>query len=69
MPRDQDVATKLDALIRLTALHVVGDRKGQDAIELLGRADLDTDLIADVVRTSPATVRAALSRARRRERK
>jgi DNA-directed RNA polymerase specialized sigma24 family protein len=66
MPRDQDLGAKLDALVRLTALQVVGDRKGKDAIELLGRAGLDTDLIAEMVDTSSATVRAALSRARRK---
>ena len=66
MAAGQDFGTKLDALIRLTALQVMGERTGADAITRLGRAGLDNDLIAELVRTSPATVRATLSRARRK---
>ncbi len=66
MPASQDLASKLDTLIRLSALQVLGEKSGAEAIVLLGRAGLDTDLIADIVGTTPATVRAALSRARRR---
>jgi DNA-binding CsgD family transcriptional regulator len=62
----QDLGSKLDALIRLTALQVVGDKTGVEAISELGRAGLDNDLIAEIVGTTPATVRAALSRARRK---
>jgi DNA-directed RNA polymerase specialized sigma24 family protein len=63
--REPDLGSKLDLLIRLTALQVVGERTGAEAIVLLGRASLDTELIAGVVGTSPPTVRATLSRARR----
>ena len=66
MAANQDLEAKLDALIRLTALHAIGERTGAEAIAFLGRAGLDSDLIAQVVGTSPATVRSALSRARRR---
>ena len=62
----QDLGVKMELLIRLTALQVFGDRTGAEAIALLGRAGLDNDLIAEIVGTTPATVRAALSRARRR---
>lgn len=66
MPVQQDLGGKIDALIRLTALQVLGDRTGAEAIALLGRAGLDNDLIAEIVGTTPATVRGALSRVRRR---
>lgn len=62
----QDLGSKLDALIRLTALQILGDKTGAEAIALLARAGLDNDLIAEVVGTTPATVRAALSRIRRK---
>jgi DNA-binding CsgD family transcriptional regulator len=66
MAGNQDLGTKLDALIRLTALNVLGDKTGAEAIEVLGRADLDNELIAVIVGTTPATVRSTLSRARRK---
>jgi DNA-binding CsgD family transcriptional regulator len=63
----QDLGSKMDVLIRLTAIQLVGDLKGADAIALLARAGLDNDVIAEIVGTTPATVRAALSRVRRRD--
>jgi DNA-binding CsgD family transcriptional regulator len=66
MPSQQDLATKMDALIRLTALQVLGDKTGAEAIAVLGRAGLDSELIAEIVGTTPSTVRGALSRVRRR---
>jgi hypothetical protein len=66
MDTRDDVASKLDLLVRLTALHVLGDKTGADAIRFLARAGLSNDVIADIVRTTPATVRAALSRARKK---
>jgi DNA-directed RNA polymerase specialized sigma24 family protein len=60
-----DIGGKLDALIRLTALQLLGERTGAEAITRLARAGLDTELIAEIVGTSPSTVRSALSRARR----
>ena len=65
MPPPQDLAGRLDTLIRLTAMQVLGDRTGNDAIVLLAHAGLDNELIGELVGTSPATVRATLSRARR----
>lgn len=66
MASQLDLNAKMDALIRLTALQVLGERTGAEAIALLGRAGLDNDLIAEIVGTTPATVRGALSRVRRR---
>ena len=57
--------SQLEILVRLAAVQLVGERTGADAILVLAKAGLDTDLIAEVVDTTPATVRAALSRARR----
>lgn len=62
----QDQGQKLDILIRLAALQLVGERKGGEAIAVLGRAGMDNDLIADVVGTTPGTVRATLSRERKK---
>jgi hypothetical protein len=58
---------KVDALIRLTALGLLGDRTGSDAITLLDRAGLDTDVIAGIVGTTAATVRSARSRTARKK--
>jgi DNA-binding CsgD family transcriptional regulator len=65
MAAPQDVGSKMDALIRLTALQLIGDKTGAEAIALLGRSGLDNEVIALVVGTTPATVRATLSRVRR----
>jgi len=52
---------KLDALVRLTAVSVLGGKTGGEAIDVLARAGLDNDLIADLVGTTPGTVRARRS--------
>jgi DNA-binding NarL/FixJ family response regulator len=61
------ITGKLDALIRLTAVGILGDRTGGEAIALLVRAGLDTEAIAEIVGTTPATVRAARSRNARKK--
>jgi len=65
MAATQDLGAKLDTLIRLMALQLIGERTGAEAITVLARAGLDNDMIADLVGTSVPTVRATLSRARR----
>jgi hypothetical protein len=62
----QDLGTKMDTLIRLTALQLIGDKTGAEAVGILDRAGLDNELIADIVGTTAATVRAARSRVRRK---
>lgn len=51
------IGEKLDALIRLTAVSVLGGKTGGEAIDLLARAGLDNELIADLVGTTKETVR------------
>lgn len=63
---DQEVLAKLDVLVRLTAITALGDRSGGEAIAVLARAGLDNEVIADLVGTTTATVRAARSRIRRK---
>lgn len=62
MVATDEVARKLDTLIRLTAAQVMGERTGADAIGVLARAGLENDLIAELIGTTPATVRKARSR-------
>ena len=56
-PEWADVGAKLDVLIRLTAVSVLGGKTGGDAIDALARAGLDNDLIAELVGTTKETVR------------
>jgi hypothetical protein len=51
------IGAKLDALIRLMAVSVLGSKTGGEAIDLLARAGLDNDLIADLVGTTKESVR------------
>jgi len=63
---DTDLGAKLDILIHLTAIQVLGDKTGAEAIAVLGRVGLSNELIAGIVGAKPSTVRSALSRARRK---
>lgn len=53
----RDLAARLDVLIRLTAVSVLGDKTGGEAIDLLAHAGLDNETIADLVGTTKETVR------------
>jgi len=66
MATTQDLGAKLDVLIRLAALQAIGERTGTEAISLLARAGLDNEMIASLVGTSEASVRATRSRMRRK---
>jgi hypothetical protein len=66
MATDNDLNAKMDTLICLTALQVLGDRTGTEAIILLGRAGLSNNVVADLVNTTPPSVRSVLSKARTR---
>lgn len=63
---DQKVSAQLDVLIRLTAINALGDKSGGEAIAVLARGGLDNEVIADLVGTTTATVRAARSRMRKK---
>jgi predicted transcriptional regulator len=67
MATAQDLGPKINTLNRLTALQVLGEKTGAEAIAVPGRAGLDNELIAELIGTTPATVRAALSRVRRKD--
>jgi hypothetical protein len=58
---DGGIGEKLDALIKLTAVSVLGDKTGGEAIDVLLRAGLDNDMIADLAGTTPGTFRARRS--------
>lgn len=66
MSNQHDLVAKLDALVRLVALQLIGDKTATEAIRVLGRSGLDNELIAEIVGTTPGTVRGTLSRARRK---
>lgn len=55
----------VDRLTRLIAVGLTKGAKQAEAIELLARADLPNDLIAAILDTTPATVRATRSRQNR----
>jgi DNA-directed RNA polymerase specialized sigma24 family protein len=65
---EASLAAKVDTLIRLTALLLVRETGPTEAIKILGRSGMESSEIAEVVGTTPATVRATLSRARRARR-
>ena len=58
---DGGTGDKLDVLIKLTAVSVLGDKTGGEAIDVLLRTGLDNEMIADLVGTTAGTVRARRS--------
>lgn len=71
MPDQQndEVITRLDKLIRLVATNLVIGKSQTEQIGLLSRAGLQPKEIADIVGTTPNTVRVTLSTARKQNRK
>jgi len=57
---------QLEILIRLTAIQVLGEKKGAEAITVLGQAGLDAKAIAELLGTTEATVRSRLSKERKK---
>ena len=51
---------KLDAIIKLLAINFVEGKSKTEAILILGNFSLDSNMIADIVGTTPATVTARL---------
>jgi len=62
----RSIDTKLDAMIRLLASGIIQGKSKTDSIVALGDLGLDTNLIAKIVKTTPGTVYARLSEARRK---
>jgi DNA-binding NarL/FixJ family response regulator len=56
-----EISKKLDRLIRLTAISVLGDKPQRKQIELLGRSGLAAKDIATLVGTTANTVSVTLS--------
>lgn len=65
---DADLGEKLDQLIRLVAIQVGADKSLTERARLLKLAGLDNRTIADVLNTSPATIRSLTTNLRRRQR-
>lgn len=63
----KSIDTKLDAIIRLLASNVIEGKTKTEAIIMLGGLGLTNDLIAELVKTTPATVYARLSEVKRKD--
>lgn len=62
----RSIDTKLDAIIRLLASGSIEGKNKTEAIIALGALGLDPNLISEIVDTTPSTVHARLSEARRK---
>jgi hypothetical protein len=62
----KSIDTKLDAIIRLLASNCIEGKNKTEAIIALGDLGLGSDLIAELVKTTPATVRARLFEVKRK---
>ena len=60
----REMSTKLDQLILLPATSTVRGLKQHEAISVLGEIGLERNVIARIVRTTPATVSVRLSEAK-----
>jgi DNA-directed RNA polymerase specialized sigma24 family protein len=56
---------KLDAIVRMLAVRNIEGKNKTEAITTLGALGLDPNIIAEIVGTTPGTVHARLSEARR----
>lgn len=60
-----EILNKLDMLTRLLALNLLEERKQQEQIILLNRVGLQPKEIAEMIDTTPNTVRVTLSKFRK----
>ena len=69
MPRssNDEIISRLDQILKVTALQVAADQSLTERARLLKLAGLDNRTIAEVLNTSDATVRTLTSNLRRRE--
>ncbi|MEE9167745.1 MAG: hypothetical protein V3U24_09860 [Candidatus Neomarinimicrobiota bacterium] len=63
------ISRKLDLLVRLAAHSLVADKKQREQIMLLSNASFQPKEIAEILGTTPNTVRVALSAMRKREKR
>lgn len=61
---NDDIIERLDMILRVLALQVGADKSITERARLLKFAGVDNQTIADVLNTSPATVRALTSNLR-----
>lgn len=65
-PELQEVVRRLDRLIRLIAFSLIEGKKQKDQLLLLSRAGFEPKDIAEIIGTTPNTVRVGLSSLRKR---
>jgi len=63
---DIDVISRLDTVIRLLCLVATQNKRQLEKVEILSSAGLQPKAIADLIGTTPNTVRVALSNMRRK---
>jgi DNA-binding NarL/FixJ family response regulator len=63
-----DLIEKIDILIRVTSIQVGAEKSTTERARVLKMAGLDNQTIADVLNTSPGTVRTLTSNLRARRR-
>jgi predicted ArsR family transcriptional regulator len=61
------ISEKLDLLIRLEALALIEGRKQNDQLFLLSKAGFQPKTIAEILGTTPNTVRVQLSKLRKKK--
>lgn len=59
---DKQILEKLDVILRVLAIDVVGEMSITDAAWTLKQAGLDNQTIAEILNTSTATIRTLISR-------
>lgn len=64
----RSINSKIDQMLRLTALQIVANMKQSQAIQTLSAAGFDRKLIADLLGTTPNTVSVTLAKAKARQR-
>ena len=60
----QDLIEKVDVLIRVVSIQVGADKSTTERARVLKMAGLDNQTIADILNTSPATIRTLTSNLR-----
>jgi hypothetical protein len=63
----EEISEKLDTIIKLLAVQIVGNKKGREAISLLAEFGFQPKDIAALIGTTPNTVRVALSEMKKRK--